>query len=197
MACARFCWPLEYHGRSAPAAIASISLVTVRHGSSCTPNNDLCRFFGLEARNQPLRTAFIPNTALVRPLGYDTGYKPDVLMVDSAALAQEPLWQRESVITQASSVKLLVDVVSTNWPDDYARKFEDYEAMGIAEYWIVDYKGLGGRRYIGFPKQPTITICTWVNGLYETRLVRQGDRLASPLFPSLTLTAAEIFQAAA
>ena len=140
---------------------------------------------------------FIPNTALVRPLGYDTGYKPDVLMVDFAALAQEPLWQRESVITQASSVKLLVEVVSTNWPDDYARKFEDYEAMGIAEYWIVDYKGLGGRRYIGFPKQPTITLCTWVNGLYETRLVRQGDRLASPLFPSLTLTAAEIFQAAA
>jgi Uma2 family endonuclease len=58
-------------------------------------------------------------------------------------------------------------------------------------------QGLGGRRYIGFPKQPTITLCTWVNGLYETRLVRQDDRLASPLFPSLTLTAAEIFQAAA
>ncbi|HZG40195.1 MAG TPA: Uma2 family endonuclease, partial [Nodosilinea sp.] len=97
---------------------------------------------------------FIPNRVLVQPLGYQSGYKPDVLLVDSAALAQEPLWKRESVITLASSIKLLLEVVSTNWPDDYARKFEDYETMGIPEYWIVDYLGLGGRRYIGNPKQP-------------------------------------------
>ncbi len=138
---------------------------------------------------------FIPNTAMVQPLGYDSGYKPDVLMLDAAALAQEPLWERESVITLASSVKLLVEVVSTNWPDDYARKFEDYEAMGIAEYWIVDYKGLGGRRYIGAPKQPTITICNWVNGVYETQLFRQGDSLISVGFPDLKLMADQVFTA--
>ena len=101
---------------------------------------------------------------MVRPLGYETGYKPDVWMVDMAALAQEPLWKRESVITLGSSVKLVVEVTSTNWSDDYARKFEDYEAMGIAEYWIVDYKGLSGRRYIGSPKQPTITVCQLAGG---------------------------------
>ncbi len=140
---------------------------------------------------------FIPNTALVRPLGYDTGYKPDVLIIDTAALAQEPLWERESVITLAGSVKLLAEVVSTNWPDDYARKFEDYEAMGIAEYWIIDYKGLGGRRYIGTPKQPTVTICTWVDGLYETRLFRRGETLVSPGLANLVLTADEVFQAGA
>ncbi|MEP0903402.1 Uma2 family endonuclease [Nodosilinea sp. FACHB-13] len=67
-------------------------------------------------------------------MGYESSYKPDVLLVDTAALAQEPLWKRESVLTLASSIKLLVEVVSTNWPDDYARKFEDYEAMGIGEY---------------------------------------------------------------
>jgi Uma2 family endonuclease len=97
------------------------------------------------------------------------------------------------VITLASSVKLLVEVVSTNWPDDYARKFEDYEAMGIAEYWIVDYKGLGGRRYIGLPKQPTITICNLVDGVYETQLFRRGDVLVSLSFPSLRLTADQVF----
>jgi len=140
---------------------------------------------------------FIPNTALVRPLGTDTGYKPDVLMIDKAALAQEPLWERESVITLGSSVKLVVEVTSTNWPDDYARKFEDYEAMGIAEYWIVDYRGLGGRRYIGTPKQPTITICQLVNGLYETQLFQRGAALISPSFPNLNLTAAQLFDAGA
>ncbi|MCG9890977.1 MAG: Uma2 family endonuclease [Thermosynechococcaceae cyanobacterium MS004] len=138
---------------------------------------------------------FIPNTALVQPLDSANGYKPDVLMIDAAALGLEPFWERESVITLASSVKLLVEVVSTNWPDDYARKFEDYEAMGIAEYWIVDYKGLGGRRYIGSPKQSTITICSLVDGVYETQLFRRGDVLISPGFPSLMLTADEVFSA--
>jgi Uma2 family endonuclease len=140
---------------------------------------------------------FIPNTAMVRPLGYQTGYKPDVLMVDMAALAQEPLWERESVITLGSSVKLVVEVTSTNWPDDYARKFEDYEAMGIAEYWIVDYKGLGGRRYIGSPKQPTITVCQLVEGVYETQLFRRGESLVSPSFPGLRLTTDHFFAAGA
>ncbi|TVQ05675.1 MAG: Uma2 family endonuclease [Leptolyngbya sp. DLM2.Bin27] len=138
---------------------------------------------------------FMPNTVLVQPLGYESGYKPDVLLVDTAALTQEPLWKRESVITLASSIKLLVEVVSTNWPDDYARKFEDYEAMGIGECWIVDYLGLGGRRYIGNPKQPTITICRWVDGVYETQLFRQGDSLLSPGFPNLRLTTDQIFAA--
>lgn len=46
---------------------------------------------------------------------------------------------------------LVVEVVSTNWHDPYARKLEDYEALGILEYWIVDYQALGGRRFIGFP----------------------------------------------
>nr|WP_026072510.1 Uma2 family endonuclease [Nodosilinea nodulosa] len=138
---------------------------------------------------------FIPNTVLIQPLGYESGYKPDVLLVDSAALAQEPLWKRESVITLSSSIKLLVEVVSTNWPDDYARKFEDYEAMGICEYWIVDYLGLGGRRYIGNPKQPTITICRWVDGVYETQLFRQGDTISSPGFPNLQLTTDQVFAA--
>lgn len=138
---------------------------------------------------------FIPNMAMVQPLGFETGYKPDVLMINDAELAKEPLWERESVITLGSSVKLVVEVTSTNWPDDYARKFEDYEAMGIAEYWIVDYKGLGGRRYIGSPKQPTITVCQLVDGIYETRLFRRGESLVSPSFPNLTLTTDQVFDA--
>ncbi len=125
---------------------------------------------------------FIPNTAMIQPLGFESGYKPDLMLIDPAELAKEPLWERESVIALGSSVKLAVEVVSTNWPDDYARKFEDYEAMGIREYWIVDYLGLGGRRYIGSPKQPTITVCNLVNGVYETQLFRQGEQVVSPGF---------------
>ncbi|MEM9119188.1 MAG: Uma2 family endonuclease [Cyanobacteria bacterium P01_F01_bin.56] len=139
--------------------------------------------------------AFIPNTALLRPESTETGDKPDVLLIDQAGLANEPLWERESIITLGSSVKLVVEVTSTNWPDDYARKFEDYEAMGIPEYWIVDYQGLGGRRYIGNPKQPTVTVCQLVNGVYQTQLFRWGEALVSPQFPTLSLTTTQLFDA--
>ncbi len=130
---------------------------------------------------------FTPNTAMIQPLGFESGYKPDLMLIDPAELSKEPLWTKESVITLGSSLKLVVEVVSTNWPDDYARKFEDYEPMGIAEYWIVDYLGLGGRRYIGTPKQPTVTICSWHDGVYETQLFRSGDSIVSSGFPGLRL----------
>lgn len=136
---------------------------------------------------------FIPNTAMIRPLGFESGYKPDLMLIDPEELPKEPLWKRESVITLGSSVKLAVEVVSTNWPDDYARKFEDYEAMGIREYWIVDYLGLGGRRYIGSPKQPTITVCSLVNGVYETQLFRSGEKLASANMAGLQIETSKIF----
>jgi len=53
---------------------------------------------------------------------------------------------------------MVVEVVSTNWQDDYARKVEEYALLEIEEYWIVDFRGLGGIEFIGRPKQPTITV---------------------------------------
>jgi Uma2 family endonuclease len=53
-----------------------------------------------------------------------------------------PLWKKSSTVTQAASVPLVIEVVSTNWQDDYAHKLVDYEILGIPEYWIIDYLGL-------------------------------------------------------
>ena len=36
---------------------------------------------------------------------------------------------------------------------------EEYALLGIPEYWIVDFRGLGGTAFIGKPKQPTFTVC--------------------------------------
>ena len=36
-------------------------------------------------------------------------------------------------------IQLAVEVTSTNWEDDYLDKLEEYQRLGIAEYWIVDY----------------------------------------------------------
>ncbi|TAG75032.1 MAG: Uma2 family endonuclease [Oscillatoriales cyanobacterium] len=99
---------------------------------------------------------FIPGDCLIKPVRDEAGYQPDVIVLDRTALANEPRWKKESVITMGSSVRLAVEVVSTNWQDDYLVKVADYERLGIPEYWVVDYAALGGRRFIGNPKQPTI-----------------------------------------
>ena len=66
--------------------------------------------------------------------------------------------------------------------------------MGIEEYWIVDYLGIGGRKFIGYPKQPTFTVYTLVNGEYQPTQFREKQLIKSATFPELELTAAQIFR---
>jgi Uma2 family endonuclease len=136
-----------------------------------------------------------PTRALVKAPSWETGYLPDVLIVDRNALKSEPLWEKAATITQGTSIPFVVEVVSTNWENDYARKVEDYETMGIQEYWIADYLGLGGKRYIGNPKQPTLSVYQLVNGEYQISQFRENDRIESRTFPQLNLTAQQIFSA--
>jgi Uma2 family endonuclease len=139
---------------------------------------------------------FIPKTAFVKPLESESAYSPDVLILNRPNLVNEPLWKTESTVSQAASIPLLVEVVSTNWRDDYLKKAADYEAVGIPEYWIVDYAALGGRRFIGNPKQPTISIYTLVQDEYQISQFQGDVRILSPTLPELNLSAEEIFQAA-
>jgi Uma2 family endonuclease len=67
--------------------------------------------------------------------------------------------------------------------------------MGIAEYWIVDYAALGGRNFIGNPKQPTISVCNLVDGEYQISKFRDDEQVISQTFPELNLTANQIFKA--
>lgn len=131
---------------------------------------------------------FIPRTCLLRPSGEAaTARRPDVVVLDETVLADEPRWEREPVITLGRSVKMAVEVVSTNWETDYARKLEEYALLGIAEYWIVDFRGLGGTLFIGKPKQPTFTVCQLQGDEYSQRQYRRGDTIFSPLLPNLKL----------
>lgn len=138
----------------------------------------------------------IPHRCLIRLLGTETAFRPDVIVLDQAQLANEPLWQQEPVVTMGRSIKLVAEVVSTNWQNDYARKIEDYALLGIPEYWIVDYLGIGGREYIGKPKPPTLTICNLVEDEYQKRLFRGDERLVSSIFSDLQLTAQQVLTSA-
>lgn len=141
------------------------------------------------------RPFLLPKQALVKLPTEQTAYLPDLLLLDRSHLAQEPLWKKASTVTLGRSIPLVVEVVSTNWRDDYGKKLVDYESLGIPEYWIVDYLGLGGRRYIGTPKQPTLSIYRLVEDEYQVTQFQNDDPVRSHLFPALDLTAETLFRA--
>ena len=142
--------------------------------------------------NLPYR---IPPKALVKLKDKETGYNPDLLLINRQNLINEPLWEKKSTLINGESIPLVIEVVSSNWRDDYGYKLVDYEAMGIKEYWIVDYLGIGGVRFIGQPKQPTLSIYQLIDGEYQVQQFRGKDLInKSLIFPELNLTAAQVFQ---
>jgi Uma2 family endonuclease len=107
-------------------------------------------------------------------------------------------WQRMKGNSSSAAAYIpppgIIEVVSTNWKDDYLTKLAEYEDLGVLEYIIVDYAAYGGTRFIGSPKQPTITIYQLENGEYlPGKIFREQERIESRLFPNLTLTAEQIF----
>ena len=131
---------------------------------------------------------FIPRTCLLRPFAdLATARRPDLVVLDETAIINEPQWAKEPVITLGSSIKLVVEVVSTNWETDYARKLEEYALLCIPEYWIVDYRGLGGVAFIGKPKQPTFTVGRLIGEEYQQTQYRLGTLISSPILPDLQL----------
>ncbi|MBD2595996.1 Uma2 family endonuclease [Nostoc spongiaeforme FACHB-130] len=139
---------------------------------------------------------YIPKTVLVKPPEGESAYSPDILIINRPNLVNEPLWKKESTVSQSASIPLVVEVVSSNWRDDYYKKLADYEAIGIPEYWIIDYAAIGARKFIGNPKLPTISIYQLIDGEYQVTQFRGSDHIESLTFPELALTAEQIFQSA-
>ncbi len=71
----------------------------------------------------------------------------------------------------------MVEVVSTNRKDDYVDKVEEYQGLGIPEYWIVD-----GRDSI-------VSVLLLDDGRYHRTEFRGSERIISRVFPMLALTA--------
>ncbi|MGF1519335.1 MAG: Uma2 family endonuclease [Nodosilinea sp.] len=139
---------------------------------------------------------FVLQRGLLRPSNTGmTAFRPDIAVVNQDELTKEPLWYDQSILTLGTSIKFVVEVVSSNWQNDYARKLEDYATLGIPEYWIADYAGLGGTRHIGKPKQPTLSICTLVDTEYEIHQFRGQQAIVSSIFSGLKLTAEQVLRA--
>ncbi|NJN31628.1 MAG: Uma2 family endonuclease [Synechococcales cyanobacterium RM1_1_8] len=89
--------------------------------------------------------------------GQRLGRIPDVSVIDKDQWDANP--SAYAAFTQA--IQLAVEVVSTNWEDDYEDKLDEYQRLGIQEYWIVDYLTHGSRLYLGNPNVPTVFIYLW------------------------------------
>ncbi|NWF59702.1 MAG: Uma2 family endonuclease [Fischerella sp.] len=124
--------------------------------------------------------------------GKEQGRHPDVSVVDKT------LWDSNLAAYSAllEPLQLAVEVVSTNWEDDYIDKLDEYQRLGIPEYWIVDYLAVASRSYLGNPKVPTIFIYLLdKNGVYQYKPYRGSDRIVSQTFPELALTAEQVLKA--
>jgi Uma2 family endonuclease len=115
-----------------------------------------------------------------RGRSWDTSRIPDVTILP---LAQwEAMADREAIINFNEPPPLLVvEVVSPSTKtDDYRSKRSEYGLLEIPEYWIVD------------PIAQKITLCILDHEFYDATEFQGDDRIASPTFPDLTLTAAQV-----
>jgi Uma2 family endonuclease len=92
-------------------------------------------------------------------------------------------------------IQLAVEVTSTNWDDDYIDKLDEYQRLGILEYWIVDYLAIASRAYLGNPKLPTVFVYQLIDGQYQVQKFTGNDRILSATFPELQITVKQIVAA--
>ena len=123
------------------------------------------------------------------PNGKEQGRNPDVSVVDKTVWDSAP-FAYSALIEPLQSA---VEIVSTNWEDDDIDKLDEYQRLGISEYWIVDYLALGSRNYLGNPKESTVFVYLLdENGVYQMTAYRGSDRIISRTFPELALTAEQV-----
>ena len=89
----------------------------------------------------------------------------------------------------------LVNGEFIKWDDDYIDKLEEYERLGIKEYWIVDYLAIASRQYLGNPKVPTIFVYSFIESKYQVNAFRDQDIIVSTIFPELKLTVTQVLDA--
>jgi Uma2 family endonuclease len=138
----------------------------------------------------------IPRESIVKPQGGKSGYEPDIIVLNQEVIGAESRWESESIIQNSDSVKLIAEVVSTNWRDDYYNKLRDYEEMGIKEYWLIDYAALGARKFIGDRKQPTFFVCHLVEEEYQMASFTGNTPIVYPTFLPFNLSAQQILNLA-
>lgn len=161
-------------------------------------HDDVADFIADSFKDEIKRLNFnyvVKNTAVFKTRtaeGVEQGRKPDVSVIN------KDIWRanRNAYSALEEPIQLAVEVTSTNWEDDYIDKLDEYQRLGIKEYWIVDYLAIGLREYLGNPKVPTVFVFLLdANGKYQRTQFRGAEIIVSATFPELNLTAEQVLTA--
>ena len=147
--------------------------------------------FHAQIKNLSLNYVVTSKTAIrtVTQAGVEQGRRPDVSVID------RDLWysDRSAYAAVREPIQLAVEVTSMNWNVDYIHKLDEYQRLGIAEYWVVDYLAIASSKFIGKPKVATIFVHLLdADGNYQPTAFKGSDRIVSRTFPELTLTAEQV-----
>jgi Uma2 family endonuclease len=112
---------------------------------------------------------------------------PDLTVIDEIHLTL--LKKRATITRKMPPPRLIVEVVSPgsenseNYIRDYQDKRNQYAAIAVPEYWLID------------PDREWVKVGTLVSGAYQFATFRGNDAIVSPTFPELKLTAAIVLGA--
>jgi Uma2 family endonuclease len=111
---------------------------------------------------------------------------PDLTILEEAHLTLSA--RRATITLDMPSPQLVAEVVSpgdeksANYQRDYQEKPKQYAERGIPEIWLID------------PDRAWVKVGTLEDGEYQFATFQGNDRLLSPTFPQLTLTAAQVLR---
>ncbi|BAU13748.1 hypothetical protein LEP3755_42890 [Leptolyngbya sp. NIES-3755] len=118
-----------------------------------------------------------------------TAREPDfVVLSEECAIALDNA-KSDIILSEMPAPALVVEVVSPgnpgsqNYDRDYVEKPREYAARGILEFWQID------------PSRAVVNVLSLENGIYQSHSFRGRERVVSPAFPDLQLTAEQILQA--
>lgn len=111
---------------------------------------------------------------------------PDLVVLTEALEAQMDDAYRCIIQSHMPPPRMVAEVVSPGEPHeenyirDYVDKPQEYAAIGIPEFWIID------------PDRSVVLVLTLVDGRYDSIAFRGDDRIVSPTFPAFSLTVAQV-----
>ena len=120
-----------------------------------------------------------------------TSRYPDLMVLTEDTRAAMKRDKRSLVALDMPTPALVVEVVSPgkpgedNYDRDYVEKPKEYAARGIPEFWQVDPN----------PDRAVVIVLTLKKGAYQSKEFRGSEKVVSPTFPDLKLTAEQILRA--
>ena len=156
--------------------------------SESPENDDIANYiFFLLLQMGVYRKLVRPHSCEIEVIGKPKTRFPDLTVLDNVHLVL--MAKSNRVTRKMPPPRLVVEVVSPgdeskpNYKRDYIDKRDQYAAIGIPEYWLVD------------PEREWVMVGTLVSSAYQFVTFRGNDAIVSPTFPELKLTAAIVLEA--